>query len=424
MFVGTPNQQTGFNFVGAAFSQEEAAAPERKTRRTPTMRQAAFRKLEKAQIATDEGRNQDALEELEDLRTMRNTNSYELAMMWNLKAAILYGMEDIPGAINGFEQVLLQEDLPLGFEDNIRYQLAQLHFMQEDYQKTLDLLEQWLKFQPNPPVSAYNFKGQAHYALNQYQEALVPFLKAVEVTETKGEKIPESLYLFLRVIYFELKNYPKVRDYLELLLKYYPKASYWLQLASIYSEMDMEAEQLASMEVAYKQGFLDKDNYLTNMAQLYLYNEVPIKAAWVMEKGYEDGFFEEVKSSNYETFSQAYILAKEFEKAISPLEKAAEMSDDGKLYVRLASVYLELDDSPSAIEATKDALKKGDLDREDQAYLSLGMAYYNNDQLSEARDAFREARKDKRSRKVAANWIKFLTGEMDRRKALLAASRE
>lgn len=403
----------------AAQAQEDDGAPQRETRRTPAMRQNTFQKLEAAQLAQEEGNIEEAFEELEDLRDTRGLNSYETAMMWNFYAYLYYETEQYDQAITAYENVLAQPDLPLGFEDSVRFSLAQLHFVEENYEESIRLLEEWFRFAENPGTQAYIFLGQAYYALEQYENAIEPIQTAIDMSIANGQEPRENWYLLLRSIYYELKNFPMVREILETLVLKYDKADYWLQLASIYSELGMEDKQLAAMEVAYEKGFLTRSSHMVNLAQLFLYNSVPIKAAWVMEDGLEREIIEPTQD-NYDLYSQALMSAKEYDEAEEPLSRAAQMSEDGDLYMRLAQVHVEQDDFDSAIAAVNNALEKG-VEDEGQAYLLLGMANFNMENLEDALGAFRQARRDDDLRQQANQWIDYLERERERLRRLREA---
>ena len=397
--------------------ESQSSVPERKKRRVPTMRLNVHKRFEKANAAKDLGNWDETWEIMTSIDEMRNKNSYEVAMMHYYYGAFYYEAEEVDKAISSYEMILEQENLPIQFEDSIRFSISQLYFSVGNYDKSLSILKEWFKYQTSPNAGKYLFLGQVYYQLEQYENALQPILKTIEMTEASGGEVRENWYQLLRTMYYELKDMPKVRDTLEFLVVTWPKPSYWLQLGSIYSELQEEALQLAVMEVAYKQGYLTKDNHYINMAQLYLYNDVPWKAAEVMRVGFDKKILEGTKD-NFDLYSQALVASKEFGKAVTPLQKAADLSEDGQLYIRLAQVYIDLDDFDNVIIASEKGIEKGDLKRADQAQLVLGMAYYNNDLLTDAQGAFRNARKDKRSRKTSDSWLGFLSKEKNRRKQL------
>ena len=106
--------------------------------------------------------------------------------------------------------------------------------------------------------------------------------------------------------------------------------------------------------------------------------------------------------------------------AIPVLEKAAEMSKDGKSYVLLGNLYLSEDKVSEAVDAIKKGLKKGDIKKLSQVYLTLGQAYFELQEFEEAKKNFRIAARDKEKKikTQANNWIKYTENEEIRVKNL------
>jgi len=116
--------------------------------------------------------------------------------------------------------------------------------------------------------------------------------------------------------------------------------------------------------------------------------------------------------------SQAWYSAREDKKAIPPLVKAAAAGDEGELYIRLAQSYLNLEQWNNAAKAAKKGLDVGGLKRKDTANIMYGMALFNQKKLEQSRRAFQAAGKDKRSKRAAAQWIKYVDSEIRRRDTL------
>jgi Tfp pilus assembly protein PilF len=153
------------------------------------------------------------------------------------------------------------------------------------------------------------------------------------------------------------------------------------------------------------------------MAYLYLSAEVPYFAGSVMQRGFEDELVDD-KSKNYELAGSAWAQAREVEKSIPMMEKAAAKSDEGELYVRLGNVYLDGDQFSKAADSVQKGLEKGGVKRPDQARLVLGMSYFNLGEYDKARRAFRAAGKDERSKTYSQQWIKYIASEENRQREL------
>ena len=406
--------------MSAAFAQEGGAKAERETRRTPALRNAIYEKLSEAQVAAeakDYGTAKAILDELIATSGSKALNSYELANVYNLYAFIQYSKEDYAGALKSYEKVVSQPDIPLAMEINTRFTIAQLYFVQEQWQKGIDALEKWFAMTETPNANAYILLAQGYYQVKDYDKALANVKKAITMYEDKGNVPKEQWYNLARFLYFEKNDVNNTVAVLEELLKYYPKKEYWVQIAHTYGEQDKTSQQLAAMETAYVQNMLDKDNEQVTMAYLYLNADVPYKAAKVMDKGLNNNSIDG-KSKNWELAGNAWRQAQELDKAIPAMEEAAAKSDKGELYARLGNIYLDNDQFSKAITAINKGLSRGGVKRPDTARLVLGMAYFNLNEYGKAREAFIAAGKDERSATYAQQWIGYMDSEIERQQAL------
>ena len=409
----------GVQPFSSALAQEKKPDT-RETRRTPALRNKVYEKLAEAQAAAeakDLATASKILDEMIATGGKKALNSYELANVYNLYAFIYYSREDYGRALQAYENVVKQPDIPLAMEVNTKFTIAQLYFVQEQWQKGINALLEWFAVTETPNANAYVLLAQGYYQTKDYNKALTNVEKAISMTLAK-DKIPkEQWYNLARFLYFEKNDVNKTVDTLETLLKYYPKKQYWVQLSHMYGEQKKESQQLSAMETAYVQGMLDKGTEQVTMAYLYLNGDVPYKAAKVMDKGLKDGSIDG-KSKNWEIVGSAWRQAQEVEKSIPAMEQAAAKSDSGELYARLGNVYLDGDEYKKAITAINKGLSRGGVKRPDNARLILGMAYFNTKQYDKAREAFQAAGRDERSSKYASQWIQYMDSELERQKAL------
>ena len=410
----------GFQPLSSALAQEEKKKDQRETRRTPALRNKVYEKLAEAQEAAEAKDFNTAAKVLDGMIASggkKALNSYELANVYNLYAFIYYSREDYAKALQAYENVIKQPDIPLAMEVNTKFTIAQLYFVQEQWQKGINALLEWFKVTDSPNANAYVLLSQGYYQTKDYDKALFNVEKAISMYVAK-DKIPkEQWYNLARFLYFEKDDVGKTVDTLEILLKYYPKKQYWVQLSHMYGEQKKESQQLSAMETAYVQGMLDKGTEQTTMAYLYLNAEVPYKAAKVMDKGIKNKSVEGT-SKNYEILGNAWRQAQEIDKAIPAMEQAAAKSDKGELYARLGNVYLDGEQYKKAISSINKGLSRGGVKRPDNARLVLGMAYFNVKQYDKAREAFKAAGRDERSEKYASQWIAYMDSELQRQRSL------
>lgn len=417
--VGVDRAITSVDLVPQAVAQEKKK-DQRETRRTPALRNKVYEKLAEAQTFAEAKQYKEAeviLNEMISTEGKKALNSYELANVYNLFAFLRYSTEDYKGALDNYRKVVAQPDIPLAMEINTKKTIAQLFFVQEQWQQGVDALLEWFDLSEKPDAGSYVLLSQGYYQLKDYDKALKNVAIAIDMYEVAGKLPKEQWYNLARFLYFDKGDTDNALATLNVLLKYYPKKQYWVQASHLYGEKKDDAKQLAMMETAYEQGMLDKSTDLVTMAYLYLNAEVPFPAALVMDKGFKAEIIEE-KSKNYELAGSAWRQAQETQKSIPMMEKAAAKSDDGELYTRLGNVYLDGDQFKQAVDAINKGLEKGGVKRPDQARLALGMAYFNLGNYSDARKVFRVAAKDDRSEKYAKQWLKYIQSEQERQEEL------
>lgn len=404
---------------GVAFAQEDREATDsgRKTRRTPALKERTYKALAEAQTKMEAGDHAGALQILNNMKADQGLNSYERAMTWNYIAYLYSSQEKYQQSVNAFKQVLAQPDIPEALELQTLYSLAQLYLVTDNEKEAIATLKKWFGLTTNPPPSAYVLLAQAYFRIDDYKSAVAEAEKGLSATYKLGEQPQELLLQLLRAGYVELGNNPKLIEVLELLVKLYPKGDYFAHLSSLYGERGEEVKQLLTLEAAYDGGYLDKQNQYLALGSLLLSNDVPYKSAKVLTQGMEKKIVEE-SVTNLRLLAQAWLLAQEPHEAIKVLQKAAKMSDDGELYVRLGQSYADLDEWQNCINSIREGLKKGKLERADSANVTLGVCLYNKEDLDGAIEAFGRARKDERSRKFADQWITFLKNEKDRRQRI------
>lgn len=401
-----------------AFAQsKEKSEQKHKTRKTPSMSERVYKQLTEAQELIEAKDYDNGLAALRELERQPKLSHYEKAQLYNYFAYTFFTLEKYQDAIDSYEKVLAQPELPEALETNSLYTLAQLYFIVEDYQKAIDIINRWFSLTEKPTENAYMLLGQGYYQLEKYKESLVPLKKAYSMVKERGDQPRENLLLLLRVDYFNLGDYENMLKVLKELVVLYPKTEYWLTMAGTYSELKRLDKQMSILEMLYEGGKLERGTQQLNLANLYMLHEAPYKAAALLEKGVGE---EKIESNirNLRLLSQAWLQAQEHEKSIPPLKEAAGLSKDGELDMRLAQAYLNLYRYKEAVVSLKAAFKKGGLKRKDQANIMLGLALFELQNFDASLHAFREASKDKRSKKAAETWLTYVGNEKERKRQL------
>jgi tetratricopeptide (TPR) repeat protein len=408
--------------AGGAWAQDDERAERdaQKTKQAQAVSKEVYDKIQKAQEQVDAKDYQGALRAMNSLYNPDKLTEYEQANVLNYIGFIYYNMEDIPNAIKTYEKMVSIPSLEPQMAKQTIYTLAQLYTMEENYQKALQTLDRWFALETNPAPEPFILKAQNLYQLARYKDMIEPVQNAMRVARERDKPVKEDWYVLLNFAYFQEENYREVRDIQKILLENWPKARYWFSLAGAFTELGEDNNLIAAYGAAHDQGMLEKESELVTMAQLYMQAEVPYKAAQLLEKEMQAGRVSK-NAKNYRLLSQAWMLSMEDERAVPALLEAAKLSDDGELDVRLGNTYLNLGKYQDCIDAVQAGLRKGGLKNTDNAQISLGMCLYNERRYQAAIEAFREAGKTPRSRKVSQQWISVIEADVERNQQISLA---
>jgi tetratricopeptide (TPR) repeat protein len=350
---------------------------------------------------------------------LKRLNNYERALVLRNRGYNAYGLAtsspdgqgDVTPAIKLLRAAIDEDILPKQDVSDIRFQIAQMQMSQEKFEDAIATLKEWFANESKPSAAAYFALAIAYYQLKDLDSALEPAKKAVELAGT-----PQQGWLqLLLAIHLTREDYKAATPVLNELITTYPTVgkAYWIQLATLYGVQKDIPRALAVMQLAHRQKLLDEDTNLRRLAQLLQSEEIPIRSVKVLEQGFEQKILKE-EATSYEMLGNSWILARETSKAEPALRKAADLSPEGDLYVRLGQVLLLKDDYDGAKSALKSALAKGGLDDPGAVELLLGITYYNAGQLGEARTWFAKSRRSEKSRPVSDAWLKHIDEELQK----------
>ncbi len=406
----------------SAFAQEDEREERdnQQTKQAQAVSKEVYDRIQKAQEEVDAKNYDAALRILNALRNKDTLTDYEKQNVLNYVGFVYYNQDNIAKAMETYEEMLRIPTM----EDQIRkqtiYTLSQLNTMQENYDRAIQLIEEYFVLETNPAPEPYILYAQNLYQVNRFADMVQPIETAMDVARKREKEIKEDWYVLLNFAYFQQENYAKVRDIQKILLVTWPKKRYWFSLAGAYTELGEEENLINAYDAAHAQGMLEKESELVTMAQLYMQAEVPYKAATLLDKEMESGRVTGA-AKNYRLLSQAWQLSQEDEEAIPALEEAARLSDDGELDIRLGNAHLNLAQYGECVSAVESGIRKGGLKSPDNAQISLGMCLYNQARYNDAIAAFREAGKASRSRRISNQWISVIQSDINRNEQIRLA---
>ena len=390
--------------AGEAVAQRREQRKPPETKKVKAVREWAFKRLSQAQEALASDDYATTLKNLEDMKRSTRLNEHEIALMHQTYAYYYSEKEDFKGALREFEAAVATGGLPTAVELSVRYNIGQLYIMDEQYHKGIDTLNEWLRLVETPTPDAYILLANAWVQLEDYERALPHAKQAVDMSVNKPR---EGWMKMLLSLYFQLERYPQAEGVLERLVRLWPKKQYWMQLSLVYATNEKEHEALVALEVAYGEGYLTESRELVRLAQMYLFHEIPYRAAKVLEKGFTDERIEETED-NYELLANSWIRAQELALALPPLGSAANLSEDGNLYMRIGQIHVEAEKWKNAERALSTAIQKGDLDRPGLANLLLGIAQFNSGKVTAAKRSFTRASQYDKYKQQGRQWLRHI----------------
>lgn len=390
---------------GFSLAANQGNLPDR-PKKQQTLGENTFKRLEKAQELMAEGMYDEARQTLDRILKTKGLNDYSLAITNQTYGFSYIQQSKFKEGITYFERAIAYDALPDVPQQQTIYNLASLYFGEDDFRKGVETLEVWFLREPDPKPSAYITLANGYAQLKELRKALVPARTAIE----KSPVVKENWYNLLLSLHYQLTEYDKSAEVLETMVQYFPKRKkYWKQLSGMYMELKQDEKGLIVLELAYKQKLLDEAKEYLNLSNFYSYRNIPYKAAKVLDEGIKKGIVEDNEKHN-EQLANNWVAAQEYDKAIVALEKAAKLSEESDLYVRLGQLYLEKEQWKKSISSFEAAAKKKDIKKPGQLALLTGMSYYELGQYKSARENFVTAQKFKDTKRQSSQWLTHLNG--------------
>jgi len=418
-----------------AYKQDKDGNKERKQKTAEALSTETQRVITKVVEVYDLKDYQGALAMLLDLKKKHDRDKLkgiDSATMWQFLGTVYYDLEQPEKSVAAFEEFLkYKENVNEGTYFQIFYNVIQLKFapaseMDEGPARTKAINEvkaliKRLEAESPRPLSITQdfFISQVYLISEDYKTTLKYIDKVLAQAAATFVEPKENWYQTQLQAHFSMENYSGAVDTLLTLINNWPKPNYWRQLAAAYSQNQQDKNFYAVSEINYEAGFFERSNDYTNMAQIFMLNEVPIKAAWTLESGLKDKIVNEDEKT-YSLLSQAYLRANEYGKALDPASKAAKLKSDWKLWMQIGQIEQSRANYDKAQKAYTEALDLVPNSNTTSRFTLLtlqGNALTELKKFKPAKEAFDSANKiasNSQQRTQMTNWYKYLKNEENR----------
>lgn len=281
--------------------------------------------------------------------------------------------------------------------------VADLSLQEKEYEQAVKYYQAYLDFTCKEDPEVYTRMANAFYELKQYDKLIEPANKAIALYEEPNK----NPYVLKLSSYYERKMYKETVGVAEDIVNTFPEeGKWWVQLGQFYLMIEDYKKSLATLEIAYDQGFLEKPNLIKMLSQLYATNNMPYRSAKVLAENIANGKIEKT-ADNLASVANSYHQAMEYETAAQYYQQAAEMSSDPEFYRKQGVLLLVAEDYKGAITALSKALERG-VEDPGKVHFSLMEANFYAGDFKQAYEHIKEAKKDKTLRRNANAWEPYI----------------
>ena len=243
---------------------------------------------------------------------------------------------------------------------------ADLLIQEKKFKESIPYYYEWMKFTCKEDAQVYRRIGIAYSELKEWDKVLGVVDKGLAIS-TKPDK---GLYQMKLTAYFNKKDYKNAIKVLETMVPLFQQdGRLWVQLAQFYLMTEDYAKSLATYDLAYMNGFLETASNITRLSQLLAQNGSPYRAAKIYEKHMKSGLIKEDEKT-LAILGGFYHNAKELKEAAEYYGKAADVNNDGKLYLKQARLLTLREQHKAAYNACLKAAKDEKTKRTANSYLA------------------------------------------------------
>ncbi|MCE9684957.1 tetratricopeptide repeat protein [Shewanella sp. AS16] len=383
--------------VSAANAAEKCPIDQRQSK---AVGESAAKKVQKAFAAYTEGQLDEAIAILLEANPRNDFDKAYIARM----LGNFYAEKGQMGTAVKYLKQAVDADILGGTDHGATLRLyADLLLQDKKFKEAIPYYYKWMEFTCKSDAQIFRRIGIAYTELKQWDKVLEVANKGISLAESPDK----GLYQMKLTAYFNQKKYKDAVKVLEVMVPLFQDDKrLWVQLAQFYLMTEDYDKSLATYDLAYKNGFLETGANITRLSQLLAQKGSPYKAAKIYEKHMKSGLIKE-DAKSFEILAGFYHNAKELKEAAEYYGKAAEINNDGKLYLKQGRL-LALDQKYSAaIPVLEKALKAG-LEHPGEAHFELALAYLSLKQYKSAYHSAKQAADDSKTARSAKSYISYI----------------
>ena len=338
------------------------------------------------------------------------SRSYNKAVIARTYGFFLFQRERFEEALEKLQTAYDENALPLVEATSLVQAMAQLYSSQGQIPKAKELLLNFIeKAESNPkPVpgmhNVYAITALIYASEKNYDIAYDYINLAISLSTA----FREDWYQLKFAIEYNREDYLNAEISAKVLLLNKPENKrYYVQLSAIYNILEKYDLSLATIEVSYMKGLLEKPEEFTNLASFYLYKQNPAMSARVLETALSNNNIEFDKA-NAKLLSDAWLFAKERSRSLEVIGKSLdEDPKDEKLIKQYINIAFSAFNWDEVINGINRANRNG-VEDDGKHALMIGIAFFEKKNLKKAEASFVDASKSKKYADQGKAWLEYL----------------
>jgi len=407
-------------YSSAAFAADEEARKPPPTRSSDVLTERVFNSVSEIQalMSPEEvGAEPDyegakvLLDELNE--RYDRLNDFEKSTLLNFYTNYYLSTDNVEMALETFEKILTIENLRIEVQQRAMMALGQLYMGEERFEEAIEAYNRWRETSEEEHENVFLGLANSYYNLAKYNEAIPYLIQHMEMLEAQARTIARNIYGLLNLMYIELEDYTNAERITKQMVVLFDEPADWRNLSAIYGYLDNDKLRIETLSLTFAKGYMANASEYINLAQSLAGAEAPFQGAKVLEKGFQDGVVEE-NEENLQRLVQLYLLSSEYELALVPAMKAAELGETGASYDQLGYIYYMMHDYANSVDSIQKAIERGGLENLGDAQLFLARALVELDQFEAATVAARRAQElGERSADSFINYIENSKARFD-----------
>lgn len=394
-------QQQGGAKAAPAKPSGPVICPGYKRGKTALVGQSTGKKVQKAYEAYNEDLLDEAIEILLDIKPKDDFDkAYVNRFVGNIMATIDKRGAEALGLLESSVTTKVLNDTEHASTLKL---VGDLSMQEKEYEKAVVYYNKWMDFTCKKDPKIFIRIAQAYSEQKLYAEMIEPADKAIEF----ADKPDKNAYLLKLSSYFERKMMPEAVKVAEQLVINFPtEKRWWTQLGTFYLSIEDYERAVSTLDIAYQQGYLEKEAQIKLLAQLYSVAGAPSRAARLTEKHLKSGLLTR-NESNLATLARSFHQARDFKTAAKYYGEVAKLTSDPTYYEDQGTLLILAQDYKGAIAALTKALESG-AEKVGAVHYSLMEANFYANNFRQAYRHAKEARKDPKVRRNANSWMPYI----------------